>query len=630
MAFKPISGKISEDKTTIYESEKERLKKQAEEELITLQEERFYRESEVSIRDLISPAAFRVESSYLQLGDLYCRTIFISAYPRYISVGWSSPIINLAITMDIGMFFYPVKSAIILKQLKNKVGALEAQLSADREKGAPRDPLRETALRDIEQLRDNLTQGIEHFFQFCFYVTIYAKDKKELDQLSEDIEGIFGSKLIITHKVFYQAEQGFNSTLPMCNDELYIPFNLNSSPIAASFPFISAELTSDNGIIYGINLHNNSMIIFDRFSLQNANMVVFASSGAGKSYAIKLEILRSLMMGIDVIVIDPEREYKHLSDAVGGTYINISLSSEAKINPFDLPRQSSSLEMSTEDIIRSGIITVKGLLRIMLGGLTTEQDSIMDKALLETYAKKDITRDADLNNVQAPIMQDLQEILEGMTNSEELVLKLNKFTEGTFSGLFNSPTNVDLNNQLVVFGVRDLEAELRPLAIYTIVNFVWNIVRSERKKRILVIDEAWWLLKEEDSASFIFSLVKRCRKYYLGITTITQDVTDVLQSQYGQPIVTNSALQLLLKQSPTAIDRVQKAFGLTDSERQFLLDSPIGQGIFFAGNKHAAIRVIASNFEDQIVTTNPEQLLAIEKAKKEFEEQLLNKEQENI
>ncbi len=624
MAFKPIIGKTNKEQSTIYESEKEVLKKRAEEELVTLQEERFYRESEVTIRDLVSPTAFKVESNFIQLGDIFCRTIFISAYPRYISVGWSSPVINLATTMDVGMFFYPVKSAVILKQLKNKVGALEAQLSADREKGAPRDPLRETALRDIEQLRDNLTQGTEHFFQFCFYATIYAKDKKELDQLTEDIEGIFGSKLIITHKVFYQAEQGFNSTLPLGSDELYIPFNLNSSPIAASFPFVSAELTSDNGIFYGVNLHNNSLIIFDRFSLQNANMVVFASSGAGKSYAIKLEILRTLMMGIDVIVIDPEMEYKHLSDAVGGTYVNISLSSEAKINPFDLPRQSSSLDMSTEDIIRSGIITTKGLLKIMLGGLTPQQDSIIDKALLETYAKKDITRDADLTKVQAPIMQDLQEILEGMTNSEDLILKLSKYTEGTFSGLFNSPTNVDLNNQLMVFGVRDLEAELRPLAIYTIINFIWNIVRSERKKRILVIDEAWWLMQHEDSASFIFALVKRCRKYYLGITTITQDVNDFLRSQYGQPIVTNSALQILLKQSPTAIDLVQKAFALTSSERQFLLNSSVGQGIFFAGNKHAAIQVLASNFEDQIVTTNPEQLLAIEKAKREFEDQLLS------
>jgi type IV secretory pathway VirB4 component len=504
--------------------------------------------------------------------------------------------------------------------LKNKVGALEAQISSDSEKGAPRDPIRETALRDVEQLRDRLTQGIEHFFQFCFYVTIYSKNKEEMEQTSEDIENIFGSKLIITRKVLYQAEQGFNSTNLLANDELYIPFNMSSSPIAASFPFISAELTSDGGILYGINRHNNSLILFDRFSLQNANMVVFATSGAGKSYTIKLEILRSMMLGTDVIVIDPEMEYKHLSDAVGGTYVNISLSSEAKINPFDLPRPMSA-EVSTEDVIRSAVITVKGLLRIMLGGMTVEEDSIMDRALIETYAKKDITPDADLSVVKPPIMQDLLEILEGMSGSDQLILKLKKFTEGTFSGLFNSPTNVDTNNQLVVFSVRDLEDELRPIAIYTIVNHIWNLVRSERKKRILVIDEAWWLMMHEDSARFIFALVKRCRKYYLGVTTITQDVNDFLKSQYGQAIVTNSALQLLLRQSPASIDLIQKIFVLTDSEKYLLLESGVGEGIFFAGAKHAAIKVVASYTEDQIVTTNPQQLMDIEQAKKEFEDQ---------
>lgn len=621
MAFKPlVTAKKSEEKVNKLKAEQKKITQQSEESLVTLEEEKIYREGVVTIRDLLAPSAFRVESSFVQLGDIMCRTIFIVGYPRYIAVGWSSPVINLSITMDIGMFFYPVKSAVILKQLKNKVGALQAQLSADAEKGAPRDPIRETALRDIEQLRDNLTQGIEHFFQFSFYVTIYTKNKEELDKVSEDIESIFGSKLIISRKVLYQAEQGFNSTLPMCNDELMISFNMNSSPIAASFPFISSELTSDDGILYGINRHNNSLILFDRFSLQNANMVVFATSGAGKSYAVKLEILRTMMMGTDVIVIDPEMEYKHLSDAVGGTYINISLSSENKINPFDLPRPMGG-EATVEDIIRGAVITVKGLLRIMLGGLTTEQDSIIDRALIETYAKKDITPDADLNTVQPPIVQDLQEVLEGMEGSGELVLKLQKYTTGTFSGLFNAPTNVDMKNQLVIFSVRDLEDELRPIAIYAIVNYIWNVVRSERKRRVLVIDEAWWLMMHEDSARFIFALVKRCRKYYLGITTITQDVNDFLNSQYGRSIVTNSALQLLLRQSPASVDLVQKVFMLTESEKYLLLESGVGEGIFFAGLKHAAIKVVASYTEDQLVTTNPEQLLEIERAKKEFEEQ---------
>jgi len=619
MAFKP---KIEKDISSSAAPRKENeLQKRSDEELITLEEEKIYREGTVSIRDLVAPSAFNIEPSFLKLGDIYCRTLFLVSYPRYISIGWSSPIINLSITMDVSMFFYPVKSAVILKQLKNKVGALEAQLNADAEKGAARDPIRETALRDIEQLRDDLTQGTEHFFQFAFYVTIYAKDKEELDQTSEDIENIFGSKLINSRKVLYQSEQGFNSTLPIGNDELMIAFNMNSSPIAASFPFISSELTSDNGILYGRNLHNNSLVLFDRFSLQNANMSVFATSGAGKSYAVKLEVLRSMMMGTDVIIIDPEKEYEHLAEAVGGTYINISLSSESKINPFDLPRPTGG-DYSVDDIIRGAVITAKGLLRIMLGGLTTEQDSILDRALIETYAKKDITPDVDLATVDPPIMQDLQEILEGMTGSDELVLKLTKYTDGTFSGLFNSPTNVEMNNQLVIFSVRDLEEELRPMSIYAIVNYIWNVVRSESKKRILVIDEAWWLLQHEDSARFIYALVKRCRKYYLGVTTITQDVNDFLRSQYGHSIMTNSALQLLLRQSKAAIDTIQKTFMLTDSEKYLLLESGVGQGIFFAGSKHVAIEIIASPTEDQIVTTNPEQLLEIEKAKKEFEEKM--------
>ncbi len=620
MAFKPtINQKESKASASFATAEQKKMVATAETELVSLEEERIYREGVVSIRDLIAPAAFNVESNFLQIGNVYCRTIFVSSYPRYISIGWASPIINLSITMDIAMFFYPVKSEIILKQLRNKVGALEAQITADSEKGAPRDPIRETALRDIEKLRDDLTQGTEHFFQFAFYVTVYSESKEKLDKVSADIESIFGGKLISSRKVLFQAEQGFNSTLPLGIDELMISFNMNSSPIAASFPFISAELTSDSGILYGINRHNNSLILFDRFSLQNANMSVFATSGAGKSYAVKLEVLRTMMMGTDVIVIDPEMEYKHLSDAVGGTYINISLSSESKINPFDLPRPVGK-SISVEDVIRGAIITAKGLLRIIFGGLTTSQDSLVDRALIETYAKKDITADADLSTAVPPLMQDLQEILEGMEGSEELVLKLKKFTEGTFSGLFNSPTNVDIHNQLVIFSVRDLEDELRPIAIYSIINYIWNVVRSETKKRIMIIDEAWWLMQHEDSARFIYALVKRCRKYYLGVTTITQDVNDFLKSQYGQAIVTNSALLLLMKQSPSAIDLVQKVFLLTDSEKYLLLESGVGEGIFFAGFKHAAIKVVASYTEDQLVTTNPEQLLEIERAKKEFDE----------
>ena len=628
MPFRPIyNGKSSNSPNAVSKEDEE--KKKIKEDIISLEEERVYREGTVSIRDLIAPSAFKVESNFLQLGDTFLRTIFVTSYPRYISVGWNATILNLNLSMDVSMFFYPVNAAIILKQLKNKVGALQAQLSADSEKGAARDPLRETALRDIESLRDDLTQGTEHFFQFAFYVTLYASSKEELEKNTDDIHNIFGSKLIYSKHVLFQAEQGFNSTIPLGTDELVVSFNMNSSPIAASFPFISSELTSDDGILYGINRHNNSLVLFDRFSLQNANMVVFATSGAGKSYAVKLEILRSLMLGIDVIVIDPEMEYAHLSEAVNGTYVNISLASESKVNPFDLPRPVGQ-QISTEDIIRSAIITIKGLLRIMLGNVTSTEDSILDRALLETYAKKDITINSDLATVEAPVMQDLVDVLSGMEGADNLVIRLKKYTEGTFAGLFNSPTNVNTSNQLVVFSVRDLEDELRPMAIYTLVNYIWNIVRSERKKRLLMIDEAWWLMMHEDSARFMYALVKRCRKYFLGVTTITQDVNDFLRSPYGQAIVNNSAMQLLLRQSPSAIDTIQKTFMLTEGEKYLLLDSPVGQGIFFAGNKHVAIQIVASYTEDQLVTSNPQQLMDIERAKKEFQDQMDRGEEEKI
>ncbi|MCX6798352.1 MAG: ATP-binding protein, partial [Candidatus Falkowbacteria bacterium] len=446
---------------------------------------------------------------------------------------------------------------------------------------------------------------------------------EELDRMSDQVEDIFGSRLVFSRRVYFQAAQGFNSTLPIGNDELAITFNMNSSPVASSFPFISSELTSDRGILYGINRHNNSLILFDRFSLQNANSVVFATAGAGKSYAIKLEVLRSLMLGTEVIIIDPEHEYKYLSEAVGGTYINISLSSENKINPFDLPRSIGD-DSKPKDIIRSAVITLKGLVRLMIGNLTYDEDSIVDRALLETYAKKDITPDSDLSKIEPPLMSDFEQVLDGMEGGADLALRLKKYTEGTFAGLLNNLTNVEMNNQLVCFSVRDLEDELRPLAIYTIINYIWNVVRSEMKKRILVIDEAWWMMQHEDSAKFIFALVKRCRKYYLGVTTITQDVNDFLTSPYGQAIITNSALQILLKQSPAAIDLIKKTFILTEGEKYLLLECGVGEGIFFAGNKHVAMKVVASYSEDQLITSDPRQLLEIEEAKKEFEENLKN------
>ncbi|MDO8571867.1 MAG: ATP-binding protein [bacterium] len=622
MPFQPITPgkktspqKVAKPKQSSKEVASLALEKEA------IEEELRYRKGLVAIKDIISPAAFEVEASYVRIGAQYARTLFVVGYPRYINVGWFSPMINFSASFDISIYFAPLPSGMVLKQLRDKVGKVEAEIEEKASKGKPRDPQAETALQDMEKLRDDITQGIEHFFSVGLYVTMYATSLEELDKLTEDMEGLFGSKLVLTKRVLYQAEQGFNSTVPLANDEMEVFFNMNTSPAAASFPFISADLTTDNGILYGINRHNNSLILFDRFSMQNANEVVFATSGAGKSYTIKLEVLRSLMFGVDVIIIDPEREYQHLCEAVGGTYINVSLSSQSKINPFDLPRPVGE-QVSTADVLRSAVITLKGLMKLMLGTLTAEEDSIIDRALLETYAKKDITAETDLATLtDVPTVSDLLEVLEGMEGSGTLVGRLKKYTEGTFAGLLNHATNVEMRNQLVVFSVRDLEDELRPMAIYTIVNYIWNVVRSQSKKRILVIDEAWWLMQYEDSARFIFALVKRCRKYFLGVTTITQDVNDFLASQYGKAILTNSAIQILLKQSTAAIDTIQKTFLLTEGEKYLLLESAPGEGIFFAGQKHVAIKVVASYSEDQLITTYPRQLLEIEAAKKQFAEE---------
>ncbi|MDP2812083.1 MAG: ATP-binding protein [bacterium] len=588
-----------------------------------LEAEKVFREGVVSVRDIIAPSSLKVETNFLRLNDLYVRTLFIMTYPRYVTIGWFAPIINESLTLDIAMFFYPMDIQIVLKQLRNKVGTMQAQIISDHEKGAPRDPITETALRDIEYLRDSLSQGTEKFFQFSLYITIYAKEKDELDLATDRIENLLGMQLIYSRRALFQSEQGFNSTLPVGNDELTISTNMNSSPIASSFPFVSSELTSDEGVLYGINRHNNSLILFDRFSLQNANMVVFATSGAGKSYAIKLEILRSMMLGTDVIVIDPENEYRHLAEAVNGAYINVSLNSESKLNPFDLPRGVSG-ESKAEDILRSAVITLKGLIRLMIGEVTNTEDSLLDRALIETYAKKDITASSDLANIKPPLMSDLEELLLSMEGGEDMALRIKKYTEGTFAGLFNSPTNIKVDNQLIVFSIRDLEDELRPIAMYIIMNYIWNIIRSELKRRILVVDEAWIMMRHEDSSKFMYALVKRCRKYYLGVTTITQDVNDFLTSAYGNAIVTNCSLQLLLKQTPAAINLVQKTFMLTEGEKYLLLEAGLGEGIFFAGSKHAAIKVQASYAEHQIITSDPRQLLEIEEAKKEFEEQMLS------
>jgi type IV secretory pathway VirB4 component len=584
-----------------------------------LEAEKEYNAGLNTLKDLIAPSALKINQSNIEISGKLARSFFVLSYPRFISVNWLAPVISMDAPMDMSMFVYPLDTEEIMHKLKSKVGQLQSTMTMNEEKGNVRDPMLETAFQDVEDLRDKLQQGTEKFFRFSLYFTIYADTQKQLDEASSTLESLLGAKLVVTKQAILQMEQGFNSTLPLGSDQLEIATNMNTEPLSTTFPFVSSELTSNDGILYGINRHNNSLILFDRFQMENANSVVFAKSGAGKSYAIKLEILRSMMLGTDVIVIDPENEYKHLSEAVGGSFLTISLNSDSRVNPFDLPR---AIEGETnEDILRAAIINLLGLMNLMLGKLNPTEEAIMDRALWETYAKKDITPGSNFTNIEEPTMQDLVEILGGMVGGESLAQRLTKYTEGTFSGIFNQPTNINLNNQLVVFSVRDLEETLRPIAIYVILNYIWNIVRSSLRRRIMVIDEAWWMMQHEDSARFLFGIAKRARKYYLGVTTITQDVSDFLQSPYGKPIVTNSSIQMLLKQSPAAIDFIAETFFLTEGEKYLLLESEVGEGIFFAGLKHVAIKIIASYMEDQIITTDPKQALEIEQAKHDIQQQ---------
>lgn len=577
--------------------------------------EAIYKQGVLELQDVIAPSALKVTPRELNLGDKIARTFFVMSYPRVLTDSWFAPIINLDRVLDISIFIHPIDSAEILKKFQKKVAEVQSQIMSREEKGLVRDPVLDTAYQDLEGLRDQLQQAQERLFDVGVYVTIYGATVEELDKAESEIKSMLESRLVYVKPALFQQEQGFKSVLPLGKDELGVNSKLNSSPLSSIFPFVSFDLTSDKGILYGVNRHNASLVLFDRFSLENYNSVIFAKSGSGKSYATKLEILRTLMFDTEVIVIDPEREYEFLSQTVGGRYFNISLNSENHINPFDLapPREDES----PADVLRSNIVALVGMFRIMLGGLTPEEDAIIDKAISETYALKDITVDSNFAEVEPPLLSDFELVLAGMQGSESLVQRLSKYTKGTWSGFINQPTNVDINKKFVVFSVRDMEDDLKPVAMYLITHYIWNAVRKNLKKRLLVIDEAWWMMKSDDTASFLYSMAKRGRKYYLGLATITQDVDDFLKSPYGLPMITNSSIQLLLKQSPTTIDTLQKTFNLSDEEKYLLLESDVGEGIFFAGLKHVAIKVIASYTEDQIITSDPSQVLALRQKKAE-------------
>ena len=560
-----------------------------------------------TLRDLISPSSIEIHSDYFRLGTKYGRTIYVYGYPRMLMTGWLSSVINIDEVIDVSMYIYPVDTTVVMKNLTKKVTQLEASMNINSEKGKVRDPELEAAITDAEDLRDQLQVGAEKFFRYGLYVTIYADSLDELQFVQHKIENIFGQQMIFSKVASSQQEQGMNSTMPQCSDQLQIRRNMNTGAISTSFPFTSADLTQEKGILYGVNMHNNGLVIFDRFTLENANMVVFAKSGAGKSFTVKLEALRSMMVGTDILIIDPENEYQKLCDAVGGAYVRLSLNSDVRINPFDLPKVIDSEDAG--DALRANIITLHGLFRLMIGnggGLSGTEDADLDQALVDTYQRAGITSDPLTHTATPPTIMNLFDTLLHMGGSgPSLAQRLRKYTTGSFAGIFSQQSNIDINNQMVVFNIRDLEDELRPVAMYIVLSHIWNIVRAQQKRRLLLVDEAWQLMKYEDSANFLFSLAKRARKYYLGLTTITQDVEDFMSSKMGRAIVANSSMQLLLKQSASAVDVLSDVFKLTTEERKRLSNFPVGQGLFFAGQNHVHIQIVASDTEEDLITTNP-------------------------
>ncbi len=566
--------------------------------------------------DVITPSVVEISAHHLRIGEKLMRTIFIVSYPRYLNTGWFANIINLDKEMDISFAITPMDTAIILNKLRKQTARVEAEIADLEERGFVRDPILETALQDLEDLRDKLIQARERFFYFGLYITIYANSPEELEKAERDVRALLDTKLVRSKSATYQHDLGFISTLPFSINMLHITSPMNSGPLSTIFPFISSTLSDDQGILYGVNSENSSLILFDRFNLENANSLIFAKSGSGKSYAAKLEILRSLMLGTEVLVIDPENEYQYLAETVDGAYFKISLTSESHINPFDLPPPVEGEGIS--DVLRSNIINLVGLVRIMLGGLTPQEEAVIDHAITETYASRDITPDVDFAGKPPPLMEDLQIVLENSEGGSTLAERLRRFTKGSYAGFVNSPTNIDIQKRLVVFNVRDLEEELRPVAMYIVLHYIWNLIRSELKRRILLVDEAWVLMRHKEGAQFLFGIAKRARKYFLGLTTITQDVNDFILSKYGKAIVNNSSLQLLLRQHPAAIDLVQKTFNLTEEEKFRLLETGTGRGLFFAGSQHVEIEILASYTENQIITTDPAELIRIAQAKEEI------------
>ena len=566
------------------------------------------RQKELRVGDIIAPNKIDIDFDYFKINDVYFRTIYVAGYPRFVTPGWLEPVVNFDSSLDISFYIYPVDGKSVLDDLRRKIAEMEAELSTDIQRGKIVDPMTEAKLEDARALQEQLVKGAERFFEFGFYITIPASSLEDLNHITKQIESTLGSLMVVAKHAILDQDSGFLTTAPFGFDRLNVTRNMDTTSLSTTFPLTSAELSSDRGILYGINSKNESFIIFDRFALENGNLTIFATSGSGKSFFTKLEILRSLMLGIECMVIDPETEYKPLANAVGGEYISFSFNSPQKINPFDL---SQAVEEG-ENQLGLKILSLHSLFKVIMGAITPTQEALLDRALVSAYKAKGITQDVSTQGKEPPLMEDLYKTLIGMESPDalDLAARIEKFVRGSFVGIFDKQTNVNLKNPFTVFSVRDLPDALRPIAMFIILDYIWTRVKKDIKKRLLIVEEAWHMMKYPDTAQFLWSVVKRSRKYFLGLTTITQDVEDFLSQDIGKAIVTNSALQLLLKQSPAAIDKVGEVFYLSQGEKNLLLAANVGEGIFFAGPHHAPIRIAASAEEYQLITSKPQDLVA--------------------
>ena len=543
--------------------------------------------------DVLSYAGLEENIDHLNIDGVYMRTLYISGYPFVANSGWMDSLINFNHDTDISYHIHEVSALSALPKLHRKITELEstkrAMMRAGKIVGSEiTDPL-ESAM----ELRDKIQRGQEKLFQMSIYICLRAESLEELNKITKLLEATMSARLFYSKVARYQQLEALQSILPRAEDQLAQKRNLDSSSAALTFPFMSSELVQESGILYGVNKSNNSLVILDRFSLHNANSITFAQSGAGKSYTTKVEILRQLMQGTRVIVIDPEREYKRLTESVSGTYIKLSARSKQKINPFDLATtfsKASDLSEHTQDLME--------VIGLMAEGLTSREKAAVDKTILKIYRQA---------KTKQPLLEDLYAELHKLSQLK-LCEKLEKYISGSLADVFNAQTNIELDNRLVIFDIKDLPESLRQIMMLIISNFVKNQVMAKPEKRLLIIDEGWLLLEHEESARFVAGLVRRARKYYLGVSIISQQANDFLKSDYGRAIASQSALRILMRQDTTTIKGVVSEFNLSEYEQSFLLTCERGDALIIADQNHVAVKVVASEKEHPLITTNPAEL----------------------